>query len=228
MSYGGNRQGGHGYGGQNRKGSFRSGLGQRKTVIPEQWKKTTNKELIYGDFDHDGTPNLDDVRPFDPAVREQPEETKRTDQLLQIKRNNRRYRKAMQEVAIAEGGSSRIKSEWSTVAKLRRKYIQNIQDIAGVRILVNNTKEVFEKADEIKKKYKVLAEDDYYKNPLQGYYYAYHVTVEKDGFPVEIQIKTKGIEKLTKTTHRYYKQGKKGPIKKFRRLASEIVQKESS
>jgi ppGpp synthetase/RelA/SpoT-type nucleotidyltranferase len=61
---------------------------------------------------------------------------------------------------------------------------------------------------------RVLEFEDMYKEPKAGYR-AYHflVAIEKDGkeFPIEIQVKTERIKKLSSLAHTLYKQGKINP-----------------
>lgn len=106
----------------------------------------------------------------------------------------------------------RVKTPQSIIKKMRRKnyeltyknLIENIHDIAGVRIICPFKANVFEVVDIIKEfeNCKIIREKDYITNPKKTGYSSYHmiveVPVELDGTrlytKVEIQIRTMAMD----------------------------------
>lgn len=94
----------------------------------------------------------------------------------------------------------RIKTEESIQEKLGRKYknadefdIENvINDLAGVRIICFDTREVYMLVNEIKKekKFEVIKEKDYISHPKESGYQSYHMILGFLGIKVELQIRT--------------------------------------
>jgi len=204
-------------------------------------RKTTHRSYLFGDFDKDGVKNIDDYKPFDPKVKDWPDptknpsfyhkarfggfETKFSDVLLEIERDNNRNAPFLKKVIAENPGSyGRIKTVPSTIQKLKRKSYNHLHDISGATIVVSNRKQVRTKAKQIKKKYKHDSRqtDDFYRNPKGGVYYAYHLgLLGKDKAPLEIQIKTEPMEKLHKKMHTAYKQNPKS-LKSFRKKAKKL------
>lgn len=103
--------------------------------------------------------------------------------------------------------AQRLKRMPTIIAKLRREHsmqLTTMQDIAGVRAVLNSNRDVYKLADSYKKsvglRHELQDEDDYIKNPrsTDGYrslhlVYKYHNKnrPEYDGLLIELQIRTK-------------------------------------
>ena len=107
---------------------------------------------------------------------------------------------------------SRIKSLGSMFEKLRRKNfeetfesaLENLKDIAGLRVICYYIKDVYSIIEELKNQNNliIIKEKDYIKNPKPNGYRSYHLIIgvevyeneEKQYYPVEIQICTLSID----------------------------------
>jgi N12 class adenine-specific DNA methylase/ppGpp synthetase/RelA/SpoT-type nucleotidyltranferase len=92
--------------------------------------------------------------------------------------------------------SGRVKTLESVVKKLKKKNAKgepftqnNMEDIIGMRLTFDNQKDILDAASKIKTNFKVTQDEDYITNPKDGYR-SYHLTVEHDGKPAEIQLRT--------------------------------------
>lgn len=177
-------------------------------------------KAVYGDFDKDGTVNIDDANPLDSKKRgkvEQVELKNTFDKLLSVKAElddimydavDTLDKKAPKDADIY----ARTKTPYSILKKLVEKRMldpnKGLTDMIGTTIAVGNQKELEQVRDDIDGGLlgKVLDKDDYYKNPKAGYR-AYHYIVEYDGVPVEVQLKTKRMKKLNEVSHDFYKKG---------------------
>lgn len=116
--------------------------------------------------------------------------------------------------------STRIKEPTSIINKMNKKgyditykdLIENINDIAGLRIICTSEKAVYEIEKEIQnmKDINVLKKKDYIKNPKESGYSAYHLIVEvpviikenKIWVKVEIQIRTLAMDFWANIEHK--------------------------
>lgn len=116
--------------------------------------------------------------------------------------------------------STRIKEPTSIINKMNKKgyditykdLIENINDIAGLRIVCTSEKAVYEIEKEIQnmKDINVLKKKDYIKNPKESGYSAYHLIVEvpviikenKIWVKVEIQIRTLAMDFWANIEHK--------------------------
>lgn len=124
--------------------------------------------------------------------------------------------------------TSRIKSPESIAGKMKKKkleinyenMIQNINDIAGVRIVCNYKEDIYKIRNIIKnqKDIKTLKEKDYIKKAKKSGYSAYHIIIEMPikikeetiYIKVEIQIRTQLMDFWATTEHKVkYKPKKK-------------------
>lgn len=124
--------------------------------------------------------------------------------------------------------TSRIKSPESIAGKMKKKkievnyenMIQNINDIAGVRIVCNYKEDIYKIRNIIKnqKDIKILKEKDYIKKAKKSGYSAYHIIIEVPikikeetiHIKVEIQIRTVLMNFWATTEHKVkYKPKKK-------------------
>lgn len=116
--------------------------------------------------------------------------------------------------------STRIKEPTSIINKMNKKgyditykdLIENINDIAGLRIVCTSEKAVYEIVKEIQNmnEINVLKKKDYIKNPKESGYSAYHLIVEvpviikenKIWVKVEIQIRTLAMDFWANIEHK--------------------------
>lgn len=186
--------------------------------------KVTHKEFVYGDFDRDTVPNIDDKMPFNPKESSQVDELRLSDELKELEDYRETFTPILEDFAKENNVSLyRVKTPISTINKLRRKHLASIQDIAGAVIIVKNRREMLKKSGELKKKYKVIADEDYYEinKNTKSPYFAHHLTLLYKGKPIEIQIKTPEQHKLHIKMHKAYKQeGRLSPS--FRQVAEKI------
>ena len=84
-----------------------------------------------------------------------------------------------------------------------------LTDLIGTTIVTRDKSELDKVRDDINsgRLGKVIEFEDMYANPKGGYR-AYHFLVERDGMPVEVQVKTKRQKALNELSHEPYKQGK--------------------
>lgn len=180
--------------------------------IPQSLKKVTNRSYIFGDFDKDKTPNIDDKKPFDPKEKGIAQEVMLSEQLRDINRHNEKFRDPTIELKhelkkLNFRVEYRIKRTHSTIGKLKKDYLSQITDISAIRVIVRKQSEIKYVADKIKSRFRVIKEHDYYhKSPKEHpYYKAIHLTIIYKNKPIEIQVKTRGHHEIHKETHAKYK-----------------------
>jgi len=133
------------------------------------------------------------------------------DEILHHKRTYARFLSEVRQVALPGSKvEGRLKSLESTIRKLHDKphyaSAADLQDLTGVRIVVDTTDEVQRTVERVKARWDVITEDDYLTSPKGGYYRAYHVVVrDKDGNGKEIQVLTHNQLKLANWAHDVYK-----------------------
>jgi len=190
-------------------------------------KKTQNRSLIFGDFDKDRVPNIDDKYPFNKKKKGKVQDVMLSTELREIKKHNLKFKKLLQKIKKKYGRKyiikHRIKGTHSTIGKLRRKYMHHIEDILGVTIICKDKDEIDKVAKDLKKNFKTIKDQDYYKISKAGneYYKARHITILLNKSPVEIQLKTMGHHEFHERTHPTYKKYRKIPEKKLKKLKKE-------
>lgn len=209
----------------------------------DKLRNVTQEEYFYGDFNNNGIKNIDDPKPFDPKSKGYPEqvpgntfytqarygggEVLLSDELRAIEKYNNQYapylKKFLRNNPDAYG---RIKTVPSTMKKLRERYITNIGDISGAAIETKNREEVYERVEEIKKKYPhdKSKTDDFYKDPKNNVYYAYHLGLKNNDKVMELQIKSKPMGDLHKDMHEAYKKDPKS-LNQFKDKAKKLYDK---
>lgn len=132
-----------------------------------------------------------------------------------VAKHKKRFPKFMQSLqdAAPEGAevSGRVKTFQSALGKLivkpKYKTAEGLQDTTGTRIVCNSTDDVKSTVENLKKKYKVISEDDYISKPLGSMKYrSHHLIVEdEDGTAKEIQVRTKNQDAFGHWAHESYK-----------------------
>lgn len=200
------------------------------TVSP--FEKITAEDYpgVFGDFDHDKIANVDDPHPKTPGDHQTVEEVRLSNmvrKLIEIRRNYKAVQQAVMEdlqgLKPDATVKCRVKSPYSIINKLIRKrlpfdvltaaragekYTKGITDMAGCMIVLESQKALHDVVEQISSGQlgKVFEHEDKYKNPTGGYM-AHHFIVLRDGIPVEIQVKTERIKKITEFSHTPYKEG---------------------
>ena len=191
------------------------GEGERPPVYrrPRMIKKATitNRQFLYGDFDKDKTRNIDDLRPYDSKEKGSAEEILLSDEIQNLENYRESFEGTTEEMAkdFEKKGymiKHRVKTPYSIMNKLRRKYLDSVQDIGGVLILVDTKDQAKKAAKYVESKYNIIDKDDYYKTPKQGYEAIHFNVIFKDNIH-EIQIKTKDDFKKHLAWHLAYKKG---------------------
>lgn len=108
----------------------------------------------------------------------------------------------------------RVKELKSALGKLVRKpkyqTADRLQDGTGMRVIAQDTATLKTAVDQIRKKYKIVSEDDYISAPLEGEkglgYRSHHFIIEdKDGLQKEIQVRTPNQNTHADWCHDVYK-----------------------
>lgn len=104
---------------------------------------------------------------------------------------------------------ARVKSLESSLGKILRKPksypdASRLQDGSGAQVIVGSLDDVEQAVEKIRKKWKVLSEDDYISKPA-GNYRSHHFIAEINGLPKEIQVRTKRQHEYAKWEHDVYK-----------------------
>lgn len=183
-------------------------------IQPGQPITRADYPAVFGDIDRDKLPDVDDPRPTKPGDTESIEEVQLSDEIGALIDTREDYVEVMEDLkkelrTIGRKGSyalGRVKTPYSILNKLRRKKLDELTDLAGTMLVVKDQKNLERVKKAIQDRYEILDFDDYYKDPLGGYR-AYHFIVEKDGVPVEIQLKTKRMKTLADAAHTAYKRG---------------------
>lgn len=184
-------------------------------------KNKTYKQLWTDDFDRDGTPNIDDTRPFNPKIRRRVnKEVSLSDRWKGLKNREKEYKKDIKELSKKVGAKdSRIKTSYSTIGKQMGRYLDNIRDMGGLRVLtsgkqennkiLNNIKKQFPKCSKSNPDNCVFEVENKYKesNKKNLPYLGYHVGLKYKGLPYEVQIKCKNMQKIQDKAHPFYKKG---------------------
>lgn len=125
---------------------------------------------------------------------------------------------------------SRVKSPKSILEKLKRRGFdvsiksarENLNDIAGVRVICSFVSDIYEIANMLKSQndIKLIEEKDYIKSPKENGYRSLHMVIEVPIYfsdhvknvKVEVQIRTIAMDFWASLEHKlYYKKGKDTP-----------------
>ena len=175
---------------------------------------------LLGDFDKDGLANVDDKSPYDADVTDRidsPSIERGINTILDLKSTmDKNMYSFVEDLKNISPDNSKIyartKTPYSIIDKLIKKRLLNpktgLTDLIGTTIVTNDKKELdaVKKVIESGKLGRVIELEDMYANPKQGYR-AYHFLVEKNGMPIELQLKTKRQKALNELSHEPYKLG---------------------
>lgn len=183
--------------------------------IPSRYVNVTHHQLIHGDFDGDGTFNIDDKKPFDNRVNTPIDKevsfTTAFDALSD-------YRKKATQAAIMNRKKLgkrlkyRIKTQPSILKKLVIKKLPLINDIVGFRYVTNTRTEARKAWKKLKgsKNIKVLKKEDKYRQlgKSKAFYRAYHADILMKGsnIPAEMQFLSEAQVKTNYKGHLVYKE----------------------
>lgn len=184
-------------------------------------KDIKNDEFIFGDFDGDGVPNADDTYPLDPSKRKQVnEELRLTNELFMINLYRNMHTPLIyylpmmlsSQVGIPKSKiSGRIKDEISIIDKLRKKYITSLKDVAGFRIIADDKENLLEMKHKIEKflvnNTEKYSEKNFYRSQKEGNkcYRGIHFIATFNTLNIEIQLRTKRVDKIANEYHKIYK-----------------------
>lgn len=105
-----------------------------------------------------------------------------------------------------------MKSTESIAEKMNRKGVSDpskLEDISGTRILTKDANETLQTIERFKAAYRSSinpkTEDNYYANPKDTGYRAYHATIIINNEPHEVQIRTENMNHWAENQHEIYK-----------------------
>jgi len=106
----------------------------KKSIKRKSIKTMTNRQYIHGDYDKDGTKNIDDTRPFNKkkSKRVNPEVSLSTT-IKYIEKKRRAAKKVTKPIAKKYGMKYRIKGTYSVINKAVRKDPKVSGDFIGLR-----------------------------------------------------------------------------------------------
>lgn len=180
--------------------------------MPYVKKNTSNRSLMFGDFDDDRVRNIDDKYPFNKKKKQQASELMLSEELHKVRNVALKHKNILDPTLedLRRQGfkvKGRIKGTTSIINKLRRKGIGNIKDLAGGMIIARDTDEIYRALDYLKDNYNVVEIEDFYETPHPSgmSYKVVHTLIEKDGMYMEVQIKTMEDYVQSQKTHTSYK-----------------------
>ena len=110
-------------------------------------------------------------------------------------------------LSLAVGSASyRVKNKYSLLEKMQRKNYKSfdeVKDILGMRIEVNNVDEVYNTVKKLERIYgnKIIKREDVISNP-RGIYRSYHLDIQyAPGIYGELQIRTPLMDKVANASH---------------------------
>lgn len=171
---------------------------------------------IFGDYDGDGVPDVDDADPYNyDETPNQVEEVRLSDEIRHLIESRNEMRGSMDELLSelervgAVKAYGRVKTPFSTINKLRRKRMfghKGLTDIVGTTVLARDYDHLKKLVSKLRKMGKVIQHSDYYKYPNNGYR-AHHFILLRGKVPMEVQAKTERMARINEASHTPYKQG---------------------
>lgn len=184
-------------------------------------RSISNEEFLFGDFDNDGISNIDDKYPNDPSKRIPiNKELRLGDELQTLKSYADMHSPLLKtfsgiikhKLNVPEDRiSSRVKHEISIMNKLRKKYLKEVTDVAGMRILAKDFDEL-ERFEQGLRTFFTNSTDgydekNYYKKQLPNNpcYRGSHFVSKYNGLHVEVQLQTERVHQVADKFHKIYK-----------------------
>jgi hypothetical protein len=200
----------------------------KKRIKRGSIKNMTNRQYIHGDYDGDGTPNIDDRRPFNKKKsRRVNPEVSLSNTIKFIEKKRRAAKKIAKPIAKRHKMKYRIKGTYSVINKRVRSNPRVSGDFIGLRGETMTRQQAISKWKKFNKTLKVKrsGQDNKYKT-LKGSknpYRALHSDFELEGYGTEAQFRTKKFGKLNDEMHIVHKN--KGDTKKFLPRSKKLIKK---
>jgi putative GTP pyrophosphokinase len=97
--------------------------------------------------------------------------------------------------------TQRLKRLDTLIGKLAREQgnVTQMQDIGGVRTVLPSLRHIYIVRRRLLKSWKIIRERDYIARPKSSGYRALHLIVKRNGYPIEVQIRTVGQDAWANT-----------------------------
>lgn len=97
--------------------------------------------------------------------------------------------------------TQRLKRLDTLIGKLAREQgnVTQMQDIGGVRAVLPSLRHIYIVRRRLLKSWKIIRERDYIARPKSSGYRALHLIVKRNGYPIEVQIRTVGQDAWANT-----------------------------
>jgi hypothetical protein len=201
----------------------------------QQLKSVNNYSYIHGDFDKDGTPNIDDKYPFDKKRKEPVNKEVSLDETFYYVEDKRKSAQKHLNKFIKKnpGATGRVKDTYSTINKAVRRNPFVSNDFIGIRIEGNKRKDTqqkwnaFNKVNKIPKRgvafFEPIGQENKYRTNAKtgNKYRAFHSNFISGGFGVEAQFRTKKYGMLNDKMHTAYK--KRQGLGRFRLPSKKLL-----
>jgi len=204
----------------------------------------SNTKYIHGDFDMDGTPNIDDKYPLNKFRKGQVnKELKLSDTIRYLKVKRKDARELVKKFAKETGATGfRVKGVYSTINKAVRRNPLISNDFIGLKYEKDVKKEEIKKKwDKFNKKYKIgkmkiakkngkviaefVGKEDKYKlnKGTPNNYRAYHSNFILGDYGAEYQFRTKRYGILNDLMHQAWKNKDFKSMEKFKKEARKLL-----
>lgn len=190
----------------------------------EKFKNLENinsKKYIFGDYDKDSIPNIDDETPFiksDKSV----QEILLSDELKELHKARDQVRpiyiKTVKTLKSFNVGKveSRIKSEYSIINSLRKwqllpsKDTTGLNDLIGTRLVLPSYQDLKNAMKFVESKFEIEKVKDKYKSPFSSGYRAVHYVLKDKNSNqlIELQLQTERVNEFAYLIHTLYKTDK--------------------
>lgn len=213
----------------------------RNQDLPKRLIDQTYEDIWTGDWDADGTKNIDDKKPFDDSV-DQPVNTEvsLSESWENLEDKRQEYKKNIKKLAKKvgikpdkkTGEGYRVKEKYSIIGKQIGRNLDTLQDMGGLRVIEKNRRQLKKKARKVRDSFdkdNVLEYEDKYRKAntkdLDTPYRAIHLNVEYKDDPYEIQFNTPKMREIADIAHIPYKRGDKKTLKKLREWSDREYEK---
>ena len=124
--------------------------------------------------------------------------------------------------------SGRVKTRKSMLDKLARKSkyknVDDLKDVSGMRVIAPNIADINSSKEFITKNFNVVKEENFMKNPNDGYRAIHFDIKNSDGTISELQLKTANQQKWATTVHNRVYKIPKDKLKETKKLMPEITE----